>query len=178
MDSYQRTASAFHARIDCIAAAVDTLAPGIELASQLLTQAVLEDRKLLVCASGEDSALAQLLTRLLRDPEDGGPPLPAIALEASAPVDAGAVLWRDLRTLSRDGDVLICIDTSPGATLALQASDFAEQRNLNALLLSEEQIKANYCIPLPAETRELRRELLLMVFHSLMQEIRQLLLGE
>ena len=177
--SYTRIAADFHARIDCIAGAVDVLAPGIHKAATLLTQAVLEDRKIIVCADVSDAALADALAQALRSGRNGSPALPALALAGSTHADASVDLWTDLRTLARDGDVLLCIDTREQAPFAAACATFAERRNLAAVTLSDRDgSDAVVAVTLRADTRELRSELLLMACHCLQAEIRHLLLGE
>lgn len=179
MSSYDRIATAFHARIEGIAGAVDAMAPGIEGGASLLVQAVLEDRKVLVCASGPDGALGELAANLLRRPADGLPALPAVALTRDEDRSVNEGLAHDLRTLSRDGDILLAIDTAQDAPLARICTAVAAERNLALLALSEAlELPVEAPMPLLADTRELRRELALMAIHCLQNEIRHLLLGE
>lgn len=179
-DTYSRVATAFHSRIDCIAGAVDLLAPGLRAAAALLTRAALEDRKVLVCADSTDAPLAELLTCALRAGRDGVPGLPALLLCAAARGgEASTTLWHDLRTLARDGDVLVCVDMQDDAQLASACARFASERNLEALTLSERSgHDGQVAVVLRADNRELRTELLLMAFHCLQDEIRHLLLGD
>lgn len=177
MSGYTRIAESFHRRIEAITGAVDIMAPGIEDAATVLTQAALEDRRIFVVGSGSDAALAEWLARSLRSDEDARPPLPAIPLVCTEP--PGERLWSDLRPLTRDGDVLLCIDTSDTAALATAGVEFAAGRNLRLVTLSEpNDTGATAAIFLTAATRDLRRELLLMACHCLQVEIRHLLLGE
>jgi phosphoheptose isomerase len=179
MDNYDRIAGAFHRRIDCIAGAVDAMAPGIDSAAQLLTQAVLEDRKILVCACAGDAGLATHVAKTLRASGDAGPALPALAFTSDEAPGDHSQLWRDLRTLSRDGDVLLCLDSSTGAELARRSVQFALQRNLVAVAVSDTlDGVAGTHITLRAETRALRSELMLMACHCLQEQIKHVMLGE
>ena len=99
MTGYTRIADSFHRRIEAIAGAVDVMAPGIENAARLLTRAALEDRRIFVSGAGSDAALAEFLARSLREGDEAGPPLPALAVSCSGTPEAG--LWRDLRALAR-----------------------------------------------------------------------------
>ncbi|WP_439105703.1 phosphoheptose isomerase [Congregibacter sp.] len=176
--SYQRIAASFHQRIDAIANAVDSMAPGLAAAASLLSQAVLEDRKILISACEEDAVLAELVATVLRTPIEPGPALPALALRSDSH-EGDPTLWRNLRTLSRDGDVLLCIDSGAGATLARKYVEFAEKRNLIAIVLSEKlEISGGTCIALNVEHPDLRRELILMASHCLRDQTKQVLLGE
>ncbi|MEL7045055.1 MAG: SIS domain-containing protein [Pseudomonadota bacterium] len=179
MNSYERVAGTFHRRIDCIASAVDDLAPGIERGAALLTQAVLDDHKILVLGTGSDAGLALSLAECLRGAEAGAPALPALALVQDDDAGEESALWRDLRILARDGDVLLCLDSLEGAPLALACARLAEERGLIMIALCDSfEPPAGAAISLRADDRALRRELLLMASHCLQAEIRHLLLGE
>jgi len=81
MDYYQIIANNFQATIETIALSVDQLAEPIAQASQLMTQALLEDHKILACGNGADAALAQLFTcNLLNHFARERPALPALTL--------------------------------------------------------------------------------------------------
>ncbi|MEM1404755.1 MAG: phosphoheptose isomerase [Pseudomonadota bacterium] len=177
MNSYELIATQFHQRIDSIAGAVDTMAPGLEAASALLVQAVLDDRKVLVVATGQDALLGETLAETLRGPDAAAPPLPALAFTGSSNIDP-AKLWRDLRTISRDGDVLIALDTGTDAPLLQSAAEFANERNLVAIGLSETQDSdCAATITLLAQDPRLRKELGLMAVHVLQEQVRQYLMG-
>lgn len=179
MSSYERIAAAFHARIDAIAAAVDAMAPGLEEGAGLLVEAVLGDRKVIVCGVGRDATLASYAATLFREVEDGMPPLPALSVTSSEASTAESVMVRDLRALSRDGDVLICLDTGPEGTLAGQCAGIARERNLALLTLSLVQDEGRGpVIPISAEHEDQRTEFALMALNCLRREIRHLLLGE
>ncbi len=81
MDYYDIIAGNFQAAIETIALSVDDLPAPIEGASQVMTQALLEDRKIIACGHGSDGAVAQLFaTNLLNRFENDRPALPALAL--------------------------------------------------------------------------------------------------
>lgn len=177
-EHYDRTAASFHRRIETIANAVDSMAPGLAAATSLLAQAILDDRKVLVCACGRDATLAAHIAAVLRTPLESGPPLPAIAL-CSDSVEGDTQLWRDLRTLSRDGDILLCIDSGPGAAIAQKFIQFAGTRNLVTVAMSENlEIDGGSCIEIHAADADQRSELALMASHCLREHIKQLLVGE
>mgnify|MGYP001025338128 CR=1 FL=1 len=179
MTGYRRIAEAFHRRIDCIAGAVDAIAPGIEAGAALLTQAALNDRKIIVCGTSCDAGLAQFLAECLRGAEAAAPALPALAIAHDDIPGRDSVLWRDLRLLARDGDVVVCLDSSDGAATARTCTQLAGERNLYLVTLSEALGgDSSSCIELTADTPELRRELMLMACHCLQGEIRHLLMGD
>lgn len=179
MSGYDRLAAAFHARIDGIAGAVDAMAPGIEQGAQLLVQAALGDHKVLISGAAQDVALADHAANILREAIEGMPPLPALSLTATEAPAALRKLDRDLRALSRDGDVLLCVDTSSDGHLAKYCRELAGERNLSPITLSvsgESEHAAR--ISINNDDPVLRTELALMAIHCLHQEIRHLLLGE
>ena len=177
VSGYARIAESFHRRIEAITGAVDAMASGIEEAAAVLTQASLEDQRIFVGGAGSDASLASFLADALRSGDGACPPLPAFALGCSEAT--GDTLFSDLRTLARDGDVFLCIDTLKSAPLTASGSEFAAARNLRLVTLSEGiDARAAATVALTAATRELRRELLLMACHCLQVEIRHLLLGE
>jgi DnaA initiator-associating protein len=179
MADYEQLAGSFYRRIDCIAGAVDLLAPGISAAAEKVVAAVLDDRRLLICAADRDSSLAQYAALLLRRPGDDLPALPALFVgSAGQPAEQ---LWQDLRSLSRDGDLLLCIDCSETATTAAAAAALGQRRNAGVVLLSAGSAPGDHGavhIELRAADGELRRELALMAFHELRGQILRLLMGE
>jgi DnaA initiator-associating protein len=176
--AYERIAASFHRRIDAIASAVDSMAGGLEVATSLLTQAVLEDRKVLVCGCEEDARLAAQVAAAFRTPQGSGPALPALAFCSDTP-NGDEQLWRDLKTLSRDGDILLCIDTHAGAEFAQYCVKFADQRNLVTIAMSEDLgLDGITCIALSAHEQHLRSELTLMASHCLQEQIKHILVGE
>ncbi len=179
MSSYDRIAAAFHTRIDAIVSAVDAMAPGVEQSAALLVQAALGDHKVLICATGPDGPLADHAAATLREAQAGMPPLPALAVTSDVDPAANRNLERDLRALSRDGDVLIAMDTSESADVAGFCVELARERNLGLIILSvSEDAGIEAAIPLPGETQALRSELAMMAIDCLHTEIRHLLLGE
>jgi len=145
MDYYQIIADNFESTIQTIAMSVDQLAEPIARASQLMVEALLEDRKILTCGNGVDAALAQLFSSLLLSRyEYERPALPAIALTgdcASLTAIAqtsglGEAYSRQLRAVGQPGDVLLCISSGGGASNLLRAVQAAHARNMTVVALS------------------------------------------
>ena len=179
MSSYDRIATSFHTRINTIAGAVDAMAPGIERGAAMLVQAALDDRKVLVCGAGPDGDLAAHTASRLREGDDGVPALPALAIATGQGASLPNLFDRDLRALSRDGDVLICIDTSEEGRVAAYSLEVARARNLGLVLLSRfGDSDAQAEITLLADSSILCSELALMALNCLDHEIQHLLLGE
>jgi len=145
MNYYDIIAGNFQATIDSIAMSVDDLAGPIEGASQLMAQALLEDRKIIACGNGADGAIAQLFAaNLLNRFEHDRPALPALALGGDGPgitaiAQAGGIndiFSRPLRALGQPGDVLLCINSDSGAINLLRAVQAAHERNMTVIILS------------------------------------------
>ena len=145
MDYYRIIADNFQTTIETIAMSVDTLAEPIELGSQLMVRALLEDRKIICCGNGVDAALAQLFSsNLLSRFEHERPALPALALSADGSgITAIAqssgfneIFARQLRALGQPGDILLCISSSNGASNLLRAVQAAHERNMGVIVLS------------------------------------------
>lgn len=145
MDYYQIISENFQSTIETIAASVDTLAEPIELASQLLVQALLADRKIMACGNGVDGAQAQLFTTgLMSRFEIDRPALPALALAgdgASVTAIAQAsgindIYSRQVRALGQAGDILLCINSSGESSNLLRAIQAAHERNMAVVVLS------------------------------------------
>ena len=180
MNAYDLIASDFHGRIELIAGAVDALAPGLQQVAEALADTALEDRRVFVAAAGADAYLAHYAAALLRSQDGGLPPLPAFATGVAGTGVAPDMLWGELRTLARDGDTLLFIDCTSGASTGREAMALAQERNLLPLLLSEAEALAAPAIAvhLLAGSDEQRRELALMAIHSVQQLLLKILLGE
>ena len=145
MDYYRIIADNFQRTIDTIVMSVDPLAEVIERGGQLMAEALLADRKIIVCGNGVDAALAQLFTcNLLNRFDDDRPALPALTLGTdSASVTAIAqsigiseIFSRQLRALGQAGDVLLCINSSIGTGNLLRAVQTAQERNMGVVMMS------------------------------------------
>jgi phosphoheptose isomerase len=134
LDYYPIIAERFQATLESVAMSVDQLAQPLGQAAELLTASLLQDRKIMVCAGGIDTALAQLFTAaLLSRLDDERPALPALSLAgdgiAQAAIAASegpdAVFARQLQALGQPGDALLLVaggGPDPALTAALLAA--------------------------------------------------------
>lgn len=145
MDYYRIIADNFKRTIETIALSVDDLAGKIERGSQLMASALLADRKIVACGNGVDAALAQLFVCNLLDRfEEDRPALPALTLGADLASLTGIardgstreIFSRQLRALGHAGDVLLCINSSEGASNLSLAVRTAQERNMGIVVLS------------------------------------------
>lgn len=133
---------------DSIAAKMDVgeaLAPAISQASEVMTQALLDDKKILVCGNGSSAALAQIFTSAMLDRfETERPSLPAIWLGSNlstytaiaADQGISEVFAKPIRALGSEGDVLLAISTSGNSQNVVQAISAAHDRNLSVVALT------------------------------------------
>jgi len=133
---------------DSIAAKMDVgeaIAPAISEASELITQALLNEKKILVCGNGSSAALAQIFTSAMLDRfETERPSLPAIWLGSNLSTytaiaaDQGIteVFAKPIRALGSEGDILLVISTSGNTQNLVQALSAAHDRNMRVIALT------------------------------------------
>jgi D-sedoheptulose 7-phosphate isomerase len=123
----------------------------IELASQRMVAALLNDRKILTCGNGRSAACSQLLSSaLLNRFERDRPSLPAIALAMDATTLTAIandfryeeVFSKPIRSLGHSGDVLmIYTDGNHSANIA-KAIDIAHGKEISIIALTGEKGEA------------------------------------
>ncbi|MEH6580402.1 MAG: SIS domain-containing protein [Halioglobus sp.] len=145
MDYYQRIAENFQQAIELIAMSVDSLADPIEKGSQLMTEALLQDRKIIACGNGPDGALAQLLVcNLLNRFEHERPALPAISLGLDAASltaiatssDIDDIFARQIGALGHSGDILVCLASGSLHNNLIRGIQAAKDRNMSVVVLT------------------------------------------
>jgi len=145
MDFYQRIADIFQQTIEVIAMSVDNLAQPIEQASQLMTDALLQDCKIVACGNGADAAISQLfVSNLLSRFEHDRPALPAMSLGLDAASLTGIatsnslddVFSRQVHALGKEGDILLCVSSDGAQRNLSNAVQAAHDRNMSVVALS------------------------------------------
>lgn len=141
----QRVYSLFQRSIEAKMQVGEELAPIIEAAADQLVQALLNEKKILVCGNGPSAALAQIFTSNLIDRfEKERPGLPAIWLGSTmasytaivADAQYQEVYAKPLRALGQEGDVLLVISSSGNAANLVQAITTAHDRGLTVIALT------------------------------------------
>jgi D-sedoheptulose 7-phosphate isomerase len=108
-------------------------------------QALLNEKKILVCGNGPSAALAQIFASNLIDRfEKERPGLPAIWLGSNmasytaivADAQHQDVYAKPLRALGQEGDVLVLISSSGNAVNLVQAMGAAHDRGLTVIALT------------------------------------------
>lgn len=144
MDDYQIIAERFQGTIESIAMSVDTLAAAISQASELMTQALLQDGKIITCGNGVDAAQAQLFSAtLLCALEQERPALPALhlgsdsaSLTAIAAESGSEIYARQLRALGQEGDCLLLVNSGDAGPALAATVAAAHDRNMRVIALS------------------------------------------
>ena len=134
MDYYPIIAERFQTTLESIAMSVDHVAQPLGQAAEILTTCLLQDRKIMVCAGGIDTPLAQLFTTaLLSRLDHERPALPALNLASDGGARAAiaasegpdAVFARQLQALGQPGDALLLVaggDPDPALSAAVRVA--------------------------------------------------------
>jgi len=124
---------------------MEELAPIVTDAGQLMLQALLNDRKVLVCGNGGSAADAQHFSaELLNRFERERPGLPAISLTTDTSTLTSIandyhfddVFAKQVRALGQTGDVLLAITTSGNSPNVLRAVQAAHERDMVVVALN------------------------------------------
>lgn len=141
----QRIQQQFGESIQTKIATADTLSAEIANAGLLLTQCLINGKKILTCGNGGSACDAmhfssEMLNRYCHE----RPELPAIALTCDTPTltaigndyNYNLVFAKQIRALGQTGDVLMVITTSGNSANLLEAIDSAFDRGLAVLALT------------------------------------------
>jgi D-sedoheptulose 7-phosphate isomerase len=190
-----RVKNHFQESVATIRDTVDELAPLITTAAGHMIQALLTDKKILVCGNGGSAADAQHFSaELLNRFERERPGLPAIALTTDASTITSIandyhfddVFSKQVRALGQPGDILLGITTSGNSPNVLRAVEAAHERHMivvalngrsggemNAALQGQD---VNICVRGPSTARV--QEVHGIVIHCLCDLIDYQLLGQ
>lgn len=141
----QRVYRLFQRSVEAKMQVGEELAGLTERAAEQLVDALLQEKKILVCGNGTSSALAQIFAANLIDRfEKERPGLPALWLGANmaqytaivADTHHNDVFAKPIRALGQPGDVLVVISSSGNAANLLQAVSTARERSLSVIGLT------------------------------------------
>ena len=192
MTRYDFIANRFSDSIQAIAEHVDTLAPEIDQAANLLSQSLLSDGKVLICGLGADAATAELFTSyFINRFELERPALPAINLAqgvstTSSLVAGGAAadyFSRQIKALGRREDTLVCLAHDINHPAILKAVRAAHEQELSVLILASARltdllsllIPTDVSIIISSERASIVYELEIMCIHRLLELVDQAL---
>lgn len=175
-------------------AAADALCPAIVAAGQMMSQALLDDGKILSCGNGGSAGDSQhFSSELLNRFEMERPGLPAIALTTDTSTLTSIandysyedIFAKQIRALGRQNDLLLAISTSGNSENVCRAIVAAHERDMRVValtgrdggrmagLLADEDIE----IRVPAARTARIQEVHLLVIHCLCDLIDHTLLG-
>jgi len=145
MNSIDRIRRHFTESANLKLASVETLAPQIVRAAEVMSQCLLADGKILACGNGGSAADAQhfsaeMLGRFERERMG----LPAISLTTDTSTltaigndyDYSEVFSKQVAALGREGDVLLAITTSGNSGNVLAAARVAQERGMRIVALT------------------------------------------
>ena len=195
MDATQRIRNHFDVGAVLKLAAIDTLAPLIARAAEMMTECLLADGKLLACGNGGSAADAQhFAAEMVGRFERERPELPAIALTTDTSIltavandyDFGNVFSKQVRALGRGGDVLLAISTSGNSGNVCAAVAAAHEREMRVVALTGKgggrmgellaQDDVHICVPHSSTARI--QEVHILAIHCMCDAVDASLLGD
>lgn len=194
MDLQKRVRDHFSESIRTQQAAEAMLIENIARGGQVMSQALLQDGKILSCGNGGSAADAQhFSSELLNRFEMERPGLPALALTTDSSTLTSIandyayedIYSKQVRALGRPSDVLLAISTSGNSENLCRAIDAAHERGMVVVALTgrdggrmADQFADNDVeIRVPAERTARIQEVHIVVIHCLCDLIDTLLLG-
>jgi len=195
MDQQDRIRHIFSDSIQTKREALEVLVEPIARAAELMTAALLADRKILSCGNGGSAADAQhFASEMINRFEIERPGLPAIALTTdSSTITSIAndyafteIFARQVSALGREDDVLLAISTSGQSGNILAAVRAAQQRDMRIIALTGRDGGAlvqqlgddAVAIIVPSASTARIQEVHLLVIHCLCDLIDRQLLGQ
>ena len=195
MDPIARVCGHFTESIATQVMATEQIAESIAAAGQMMSDAILNDGKIMSCGNGGSAADAQhLSSELLNRFEMERPGLPAIALTTDSSTLTSIsndyayeeIFSKQVRALGKEQDVLLGISTSGNSENVIRAIAAAHERGMNVIALTGRDggRMANIFQPgdveirVPATRTARIQEVHLIVIHCLCDLIDTTLLGE
>ncbi|MDE0789272.1 MAG: phosphoheptose isomerase [Woeseiaceae bacterium] len=195
MDPIARVRGHFTESIAIKVTAAEQIAESIAAAGQVMSDAILNDGKIMSCGNGGSAADAQhLSSELLNRFEMERPGLPAIALTTDSSTLTSIsndyayeeIFSKQVRALGKEQDVLLGISTSGNSENVIRAIAAAHERGMNVIALTggDGGRMANIFQPgdveirVPATRTARIQEVHLIVIHCLCDLIDTTLLGE
>ncbi len=195
MDLIRRIRENFNESIQLKTECANSLAAPIAEAAKLMTECLLQEKKILSCGNGGSAGDAQhFSSEMLNRFEMERPGLPAIALTTDTSTITSIandyqyadIFSKQIRALGQSGDILLAISTSGESHNIIHAIDAAHDRNMYVValtgrdggqmadLVNEKDIE----IRVPSWSTARIQEVHLMVIHSICDLIDRQLLGQ
>jgi len=195
MDPVTRVREHFAESIATKEAAAEQIAESIATAGRLLSDALLDDGKILSCGNGGSAADSQhFSSELLNRFEMERPGLPAIALTTDSSTLTSIsndyayeeIFSKQVRALGKEQDVLLGISTSGNSENVIRAIKAAHERGMKVVALTGRDggrmadvfEEGDVEIRVPATRTARIQEVHLVVIHCLCDLIDATLLGE
>tara|TARA_R110001592_G_scaffold356543_1_gene658628 strand:- start:2129 stop:2722 length:594 start_codon:yes stop_codon:yes gene_type:complete len=131
--------------IDTTAANIEHISPDIEQACNLLTQTLLNDRKIIICGNGLSNPIGSILSSsLLNQQEFARPSLPAInlsldptcILSISKSNSQHQIFANQISALGTDGDTLVALSIDGNCGNIIQAIQAAHEKDINVITIT------------------------------------------
>lgn len=194
MDLTEHVVDNFHRHIDGTMQSIETLAPAIAFAGELLVNALLNDGKIYCCGEGSSGLLGQHFTNLLLNrAHRERPGLPAVSLSADAALltalatdtSFNEIFARQIRALATPQDILVLISHDTGSGTALQTIQSAHDRGMCVIALCSDEagdiralLAPDDCeLRIAASQRAQFMEIALLTLHNLCELIEIQLFG-
>jgi len=195
MDPVTRVRDHFVESIATKQAAAEQLAETISVAGQLMSEALLDDGKILSCGNGGSAADSQhFSSELLNRFEMERPGLPALALTTDSSTLTSIsndyayeeIFSKQVRALGKSRDVLLGISTSGNSENVIRAIAAAHDRGMKVVALTggdggrmaDVFAEGDVEIRVPATRTARIQEVHLVVIHCLCDLIDAILLGD
>ena len=145
MDPIQRIKDIFTESIQLKTQVSEQLAPQIAAAAELMSNSLLDNKKILSCGNGGSAADAQhFSSEMLNRFEMERPGLPAIALSTDTSTltciandyQFADIFSKQIRALGQPGDILLAISTSGESHNIIHAIDAAHDREMRTIALT------------------------------------------
>lgn len=145
MDLTERVRENFKESIEVSIQASQILAPIITQAAELMTNCLLNEKKILSCGNGGSAAESQRFSAMMLNRFDmERPGLPAIALTTDTSsltsiandYQYADIFSKQIRALGQPGDALLAISTSGESHNIIHAIDAAHEREMNIIALT------------------------------------------
>lgn len=195
MDPLDRIAQHFNDNLQITQQSLDAVAPGIAHAAEVVTRALLGERKVLGCGNGGSAAHAQhFAAAMLNRFEMERPGLPSVTLTADGSTltsiandnQFADIFAKQVRALGQPGDILLVLSTSGNSANLVGAVHAAHDRDMTVValtgrdggLISDLLLGQDVEIRVPAQNSARIHEVHMLVIHCLCDLIDQQLLGQ
>lgn len=145
MDHYPTISNNFQQTIELIAHSVDHLSLPLQKANTAITQALINENKVLCCGDGSGAALSQLFVcNLLNSLERDRPALPAFSLSNDASAitaitssyNFNEIYSKQIRAIGQPGDILLTLSNQQHNSSIIQAIRAGHERRLTVICLN------------------------------------------